>query len=60
MKTQDLCFGTKVFDHKKQEVAIFIKTWINKFADGDVDFATIVDINGKKYNTPLDNITPME
>jgi len=60
MKKQDLCFGTKVFDDKKQQVAILIKTWINKFADGDVDFATIVGINGKKYNTPLDNITPME
>jgi len=60
METRDLCFGTKVYDHKKQQVAILIKTWTNKFADGDVDFATLVDVNGKKYNTPLDNISPLE
>lgn len=60
MKKQDLCFGTKVYDHKKQQVAILIKTWTNKFADGDVDFATLVDTNGKKYNAPLDNISIIE
>jgi len=26
MKTQDLCFGTKVFDYKTRQVAILIKT----------------------------------
>lgn len=60
MKTQDLCFGTKVYDHQKQQVAILIKTRVNKFADGDVDFATLVDVNGRKYNSPLDNISPLE
>lgn len=33
MGTQDLCVGTKVYDHKKPQVAIIIKTWVNKFAD---------------------------
>lgn len=60
MGTQDLCFGTKVYDHKKLQVAVIIKTWVNKFADGEVDYATLVDINGKKYNTQLDNVTPTE
>lgn len=56
----DLCFGTKVYDYKKNEIAILIKTWVNKFADGDVDYATLVDANGKKYATPLDNVSPIE
>jgi len=42
-------------------------TWLHKNFDddtqiilGEVDYATIIDINGKKYNMPLDNITPTE
>lgn len=30
------------------------------FADSKVPYATCVDRNGKKYNTELDNLTPIE
>lgn len=53
-------YGTKILNHKTKEFGLLICTWINKFADGDVDFATCVDSKGKRYNTPLDNITPIE
>jgi len=56
----DILFGTKIYNHKTKEVGLLIKTWVNKFADGDVDFATCVDKKGKRYNTPLDNITPID
>jgi hypothetical protein len=53
-------YGTKIFNLKTQEVGLLIKTWKNKFADGDIDFATCVDKNGKRYNIELDSITPLE
>ena len=53
-------YGTKIFNHKKQEVGLLISTWVNTYADGNVDFATCVDPQGKRYNTELDNITPVE
>lgn len=56
----DLAFGTKILNHKTNEIGLLIKTWTNKFADADVPFATCVDKNGKKYNIELDNITPIE
>lgn len=53
-------YGTKIYDHKKQEVGLLISTWVNTYADGKVDFATCVDSNGKKYNTEMDNIAAVE
>ena len=53
-------FGTKVFNHQTNEIGLLIKIWKNKFADGEVDFATCVDKNGKCYNIELDNIQPIE
>lgn len=53
-------FGTKIYNNETKEQGIVIYTWTNQFADGDVEFATCVDINGKKYNTVLDNLTPIE
>ncbi len=35
---------------KTQEIGLLICIWKNKFADGEVDFATCVDKQGKKYN----------
>ncbi len=56
----DLCYGTKIFNSKTQEIGLLIRTWKNKFADGIVDFATCVDKNGKRYNIKLDFIVPLE
>lgn len=53
-------YGTKIQNYKTKEIGLLICIWINKFADGDVDFATCVDKKGKRYKTPLDNIKPLE
>jgi len=60
-KNQDrTMFGTKVYNNETKECGIVIYTWTNQFADGDVPFATCVDTNGKKYNTALENLMPIE
>lgn len=56
----DLAYGTIIYNTETKEVGLLIKTWVNKFADGDVWFATCVDKNGKRYNIQLDNITSLE
>ncbi len=56
----DICYGTKILNLKTNEIGLLIKTWVNKFADSDVDFATCVDKNGKRYNIELDSIKPLE
>lgn len=43
-----------------QEIGGLICIWKNKFADGEVDFATCVDKNGKRYNIELDNLKVIE
>jgi len=53
-------FGTKIYNHETKEIGLLIYTWTNVFADGKVPFATCVDSNGKKYNTAMDNIVPLE
>ncbi len=53
-------FGTKIKNLKTNEVGLVIYTRVNTFADGDVDFATCVDKNGKRYNIALDEIQPVE
>ena len=45
---------------KTQEIGLLICIWKNKFADGDVDFATCVDKQGKRYNIALDYIKEIE
>lgn len=45
---------------KTQEIWLLICIWENKLADGEVDFATCVDKQGKKYNIELDNIKGFE
>ena len=61
MTTKDYTmYGTKIYNHKKQEIGLLISTWVNVYADCKVDFATCVDPQGKKYNTEMDNITPVE
>ena len=53
-------FGTKIKNSETNEPGLLIYTWVNNFADGPVDFATCVDINGKEYNISLDKINPVE
>ena len=56
----DICYGTKILNLKTNEIGLLIKTWKNKFADKDVDFATCVDKKGKLYNIELDSIKSLE
>ena len=53
-------FGTIIYNYETKEKGILLYTWINKFADGDIQFATCVDEDGKKYNIKMDNIQPYE
>ena len=45
---------------KTQEIGLLICIWKNQFADGEVDYATCVDKQGKRYNIELDNIRGIE
>ena len=49
-------YGTKILNQKTKEVGLLICIWKNKFADAEVDYATCVDRQGKRYNIELDNI----
>ena len=53
-------YGTKVLNLKTQEIGLLICTWKNKFTDAEIDFATCVDRQDKKYNIELDNIRGFE
>lgn len=53
-------FGTRILNLKTKEVGLLIYTWTNKFADGNILYATCVDMNGKKYNIEMDAISPLE
>ena len=53
-------FGTKVLNLKTQEIGLLICIWKNKFADAEIDYATCVDKQGKRYNIELDNIRGFE
>lgn len=53
-------FGTKILNLKTKEIGLVIYTWENEFADGEIDYATCVDRNGKQYSIELDLITPIE
>ena len=49
-------YGTKIVNLKTHEIGLLICIWKNQFADGEVDFATCVNKQGKIYNIELDNI----
>ena len=53
-------YGTKILNHKTGEIGLLIKTWKNKYADAEIDYATCVDKHGKRYNIKLDEISPLE
>ena len=43
-------YGTKILNLKTKQVGLLICIWKNKFADRDIDYATCVDQQGKRYN----------
>lgn len=49
-------YGTKILNLKTKEIGLLICIWENKFVDGEGDYATCVDKQGKRYNIELDNI----
>lgn len=55
-----LLYGTKVLNLKTQEIGLLICLWENRFADGEIDYTTCVDMQGKRYNIELDNIRRIE
>jgi hypothetical protein len=60
MEKDRTMFGTKIKNLETNELGLLLYTWVNQFADGKVDFATCVTIDGKKYNVPLDKIECLE
>lgn len=55
-----LLYGTKILNLKTKEIGLLICIWKNKFADDEVDFATCVDKQGKRYNIALDFIKEID
>ena len=53
-------YGTKILNLKTKEVGLLICIWKNKFADADIDYATCVDKQGKRYKIELDNIEVLD
>ena len=53
-------YGTKILNLKTQEIGLLICIWKNTFANGEIDFATCVNKQGKRYNIELDNISGFE
>ena len=53
-------YGTKVLNLKTQEIGLLICIWKNKFADAEIDYATCVDKQGKRYYIALDYIKEIE
>ena len=53
-------YGTKILNLQTQEIGLLICIWKNKFADSEVDFATCINKQGKRYNIELDNIREFE
>lgn len=53
-------YGTKILNLKTKEIGLLICIWKNKFADAEVDYATCVDRQGKRYNIELDNIEVLD
>ena len=53
-------YGTKILNLKTKQVGLLICIWKNKFAGADIDYATCVDRQGKRYNIELDNIEVLD
>ena len=56
----DTLFGTKVYDTKKKQIAILIKTYRLGYVDApDAMGAKVLSSEGKIYPTNLDNLLPI-
>ena len=53
-------FGTKILNLKTKEIGLLICIWKNKFADVEVDYATCVNKQGKRYKIELDDIEVLD
>lgn len=53
-------YGTKILNLKTKDIGLLICIWKNKFADAEVDYATCVDRQRKRYNIELDNIEVLD
>ena len=53
-------YGTRILNLKTKEIGLLICSWKNKFADAEVDYATCVNKQGKRYNIELDNIEVLD
>ena len=53
-------YGTKILNLKTEEIGLLICIWKNQFADGEVDYATCVDKQGKRYSIDKDSIRGFE
>lgn len=53
-------FETKILNQKTKEVGLLICIWKNKFADAEVDYATCVNKQGKRYKIELDDIEVLD
>ena len=56
----DILFGTKVYDTKKRQIAILIKTYRLGYVDApDAMGAHVITPVGKKYSQNMDYLTPV-
>lgn len=56
----DLAFGTKVYDTKKKQIGILIKTYNLGYVDApDATGAHVLSPKGEKYPQNLDNLIPI-
>jgi len=56
----DLAFGTKVYDTKKKQIGILIRTYNLGYVDApDATGAHVISPGGKKYPQNLDNLIPI-
>ena len=53
-------YGTKILNLKTKQVGLLICIWKNKFADVEVDYATCVNKQGKRYKIELDDIEVLD
>ena len=56
----DLAFGTKLYDTKKKQIGILIRTYNLGYVDApDATGAHVISTDGKKYPQNLDNLIPI-
>ena len=57
---KNMVFRSRIYNNKTNEIGLLIYTWTNSFADRDIEYATCVGKNGKRYNIEMDLITPVD